>query len=159
MSLTIRRAVAGDAGLVLKFVRDLAEYEKLLHEVEATEADLARDMFGPNPGVYCEIAEWEGEPAGFALWYYTYSTFRGAHGIWLEDLFVAPQFRGKGMGKALIANLARRCESEGLARLAWWVLDWNTPAIEFYKTLGAAMQEDWTVCRVDGAALTALAAR
>ncbi len=159
MSLTIRRAVDGDEGLVLGFIRDLAEYEQLLHEVVASEADLARDLFGPNPRVYCEIAEWEGEPAGFALWHYTYSTFRGAHGIWLEDLFVTPAFRGKRIGKALIASLARRCADEGLARLAWWVLDWNAPAIAFYKSLGAEMQDEWTVCRVDGAALDALAAR
>lgn len=157
MTLFIREAASGDAGLVMGFVRVLADYEKLSHEVEATEADIARDLFGPQPRVFCEIAEWDGEPVGFALWFYTYSTFRGLHGIWLEDLFVDPKCRGKGIGKALMAHLAARCDDEGLGRLEWWVLNWNTPSIEFYKSLGAVMQDEWTVCRVDGAALEALA--
>lgn len=156
MTLFIRGAAPGDAGLVLQFIRALADYEKLSHEVEATEADIARDLFGPQPRVFCEIAEWDGEPVGFALWFYTYSTFRGRHGIWLEDLFVDPKCRGKGIGKALMAHLAARCDDEGLGRLEWWVLNWNTPSIEFYKSLGAVMQDEWTVCRVDGAALAAL---
>lgn len=159
MSLTIRRAAPDDAGLIHQFVLKLAEYEKLSHEVEAGEADLARDLFGPEPRVFCEIAEWEGEPAGFALWYYTYSTFLGRHGIWLEDLFVDPDMRGKGIGKALLAHLAKLCSDEGLGRLEWWVLDWNEPSIQFYKAQGAVMQDEWTVCRVNGPALIDLAAK
>lgn len=158
MNFSIRTAVADDAALVLKFIRDLANYEKLLHEVDATEADIAQSLSGSNPRVFCEIAEWDGKPAGFALWFYSYSTFRGRHGIWLEDLFVDPDFRGKGIGKALIKHLARRCAVEDLPRLAWSVLDWNTPSIDFYKSIGAVMLDEWTGCRVDGAALDALAA-
>ena len=157
MSLNIRRTTENDTSIILQFIRDLAEYEKLSHEVDACEADISRDLFGPDPRVFCEIAEWDGKPAGFALWFYTYSTFRGRHGIWLEDLFVGPEFRGKGIGKALIANLAKRCVDEKLPRLAWWVLNWNTPSIDFYKSLGAVMQDEWTVCRVDGDALEKLA--
>lgn len=156
MSLVIRSAKPDDAGLVLRFIRDLADYEQLLHEVETTEADLVRELFGPHPRVFCEIAEWDGKPAGFALWYYTWSTFRGRHGIWLEDLFVEPHFRGHGIGKALMAQLAKRCAEERLARLEWWVLDWNTSSIEFYKRLGAVLQDEWTVCRLDREALARL---
>lgn len=158
MSLTLRRAVAADSALVLDFVRELAVYEKLLHQVEAREADFMRDLFGPEPKVFCEIAEWSGAPVGFALWFYTYSTFQGRHGIWLEDLYVNPDARGRGVGKALLAKLAQRCLSEGLGRLAWWVLDWNTPAMEFYSAQGAVMQDEWTVCRVSGDALAKLGA-
>lgn len=159
MSLVIRSAVAGDEALILSFIRKLADYEKLAHEVEATEADIARDLFGSQPRVFCEIAEWGGKPVGFALWYYTYSTFRGRHGIWLEDLFVDPDDRGHGTGKALLARLAKRCADEGLGRLEWWVLDWNAPSIAFYKAQGAVMQDEWTVCRVDGDALGELAGK
>ena len=118
--------------------------------------DLARDLFGPNPRVFCDIAEWDGQPAGFALWFYNYSTFRGRHGLYLEDLFVSPEFRGKGIGKALLQHLAKRCTDEGLARFEWWVLDWNTPSIDFYKAQGAQLMQEWTVCRVDGEALATL---
>lgn len=154
--LSIRSATSGDEGLILAFIRALAVYEKLEHQVEATEADLARDLFGADPRAFCEIAEWNGKPAGFALWFYNYSTFRGRHGLYLEDLFVDPDFRGKGIGKALLVHLAKRCADEGLGRFEWWVLDWNTPSIEFYKSQGAAMMDEWTVCRVDGEALKAL---
>lgn len=157
MTLAIRSAKPGDSGLVLKFIRDLAVYEKLEHEVVAQEADIGRDLFGEHPRVFCEIAEWDGMPAGFALWFYTYSTFQGRHGLWLEDLFVDPHFRGKGIGKGLMIHLARRCRSENLGRFAWWVLDWNMPSIDFYKSLGAVPQDEWTVCRVSGEALTRLA--
>lgn len=159
MSLSIRPAVAGDEALVLGFIRKLADYEKLAHEVEATEIDLSRDLFGAAPRVFCEIAEWGGAPVGFALWFYTYSTFRGRHGIWLEDLFVDPDHRGHGTGKALLAHLAKRCADEGLGRLEWWVLDWNAPSIEFYKAQRADMMDEWTVCRVDGEALAELAGK
>ena len=158
MTLTIRPAVAGEARLVLHFIRDLAAYEKLEHEVKATEADLDRDLFGASPRVFADIAEWQGEPVGLSLWFYTYSTFQGRHGIWLEDLYVDPVARGKGIGKALLTNLARRCVREHLGRLEWWVLDWNEPSIAFYKSQGGVMQDEWTKVRVDGEALERLGA-
>lgn len=157
MTLTIRSASPADAALIHGFVRDLADYEKLLHEVEASEADLARDLFGPAPRVFCDIAEADGEPVGFALWFYNYSTFRGRHGIYLEDLFVRPAARGQGAGKALLARLARRCVDEGLGRLEWAVLDWNAPSIAFYDALGASAKTEWIVRRLDGEALARLA--
>ena len=156
--LKIRPATAGDAALIIQFIAALAEYEKLSHEAKATEADIVRDLFGADPKVFCEIAEWQGEPVGFTLWFYTYSTFQGRHGIWLEDLFVDPSMRGKGIGKALLVNLARRCVAEGLGRFEWWVLDWNEPSIEFYKSQGGVMQDEWTKVRVDGEALRKLGA-
>jgi GNAT superfamily N-acetyltransferase len=157
MSLTIRRARADEAGLVHSLVRELAEYEKLLHEVKATEADIAEALFGDNPRLACDIAEWNGEPAGFALWFVNFSSFAGKHGIYLEDLFVRPALRGKGIGKALLVHLANACIANGWERLQWAVLDWNTPSIEFYKSLGAVMMDEWTLCRVTGPALQALA--
>jgi GNAT superfamily N-acetyltransferase len=156
VSLVIRPAVAGDEGVVFGFIKDLARYEKLEHEVVADEADITRDLFGDNPRVFCEIAEWDGAPAGFALWFYTYSTFQGRHGIWLEDLFVDSALRGKGIGKALLQHLAQRCVAEGLGRLEWWVLDWNRPSIDFYLRQGGVMQDEWTKVRVDGEALARL---
>ena len=156
-ALTIRPAIAADAGTIAQFIRDLAEYEKLAHEAKASAADIASDLFGPNPKVFCEIAECDGKPVGFALWFYTYSTFQGQHGIWLEDLYVDPNLRGKGIGKALLIHLAQRCVREGLGRFEWWVLDWNKPSIEFYKSQGGIMQDEWTKVRVDGDALAALA--
>jgi GNAT superfamily N-acetyltransferase len=157
MSLTIRRARSDEAGLVLSLVRELAEYEKLLHEFEATEADIAAALFADNPLLFCEIAERDGEPVGFAVWFINFSTFSGRPGIYLEDLFVRPLHRGKGIGKALLAHLAKACVANGWSRLQWSVLDWNTPSIEFYKSLGAVMMDEWTICRIGGAALIALA--
>ena len=154
--LSIRPAEHGDEALLVRFIRDLAIYEKLEHLAKATEADLTRDLFGSHPRVFSEIAAWHGVPAGFTLWFYNYSTFRGQHGIYLEDLFVEPGFRGKGIGKALLANLAQRCVAENLGRLEWSVLDWNTPSIDFYKSQGAVLMDDWTTCRVDGEALATL---
>jgi GNAT superfamily N-acetyltransferase len=157
MSLTIRRARADEAGLVYNFVRELAEYEKLSHEVEATEADIAEALFGESPVLFCDIAEWDGEPAGFAVWFVNFSTFSGRHGIYLEDLFVRPALRGKGIGKALLMHLANQCVANGWSRLQWAVLDWNTPSIEFYKSLGADLMDQWTICRLGGEALARLA--
>jgi GNAT superfamily N-acetyltransferase len=157
MSVTIRPAIPAESGLVLAFVRELAAYERLAHEVDATEEALAAALFGPNPRVFADIALWNGEPAGFALWFYNFSTFRGRHGIYLEDLFVRPAFRGHGIGRALLRHLARRCRAEGLARLEWWVLDWNEPALRFYRSLGAVPMDEWTVQRVTGEALERLA--
>src|SRR5690606_28283343 len=158
MTLTIRPAARADAATILRFIRELAAYEKLEHEVKATAADLERDLFGDTPRVFADIAEWEGQPVGFALWFYTYSTFQGRHGIWLEDLYVDPALRGKGIGKALLVNLAQRCVREELGRFEWWVLDWNEPSIEFYKSQGGVMQDEWTKVRVDGEALQRLVA-
>jgi GNAT superfamily N-acetyltransferase len=158
VSLRIRDAAPADAALIVEFIEALAEYEKLSHETEATPGDIARDLFGASPKVFCEIAEWDGAPAGFALWYYTYSTFQGRHGIWLEDLFVHPEFRGRGIGKALLKSLAARCVSEGLGRFEWAVLDWNQPARDFYLAQGAIVMDDWERCRVTGDALRALGA-
>jgi len=157
MSLIIRRARPDEAGLVLSLVRELAEYEKLLHEVEATEAMISEALFGSNVRLFCDIAEWNGEAAGFAVWFINFSTFSGRSGIYLEDLFVRPALRGKGIGKALLSHLAKECVSNGWSRLQWSVLDWNTPSIEFYKSLGAVLMDEWTVCKVAGPALTALA--
>jgi GNAT superfamily N-acetyltransferase len=155
--LEIRPAQRADAALIFAFVRKLAEYERLLHAVVATEADVARDLFGENPRVFCDLAFWDGAPAGFALWFHNYSTFRGRHGLYLEDLFVEPAFRGRGIGKALLRHLARRCQTDGLARLEWQVLDWNAPSIAFYKSLGAVAVDDWTVFRLTDEALKKLA--
>ncbi len=157
MSLTIRPAASADTALVFAFVRELAEYERLSHEVEATEADLAQALFCERPRAFAEIALWGGEPAGFALWFYNYSTFRGRHGLYLEDLFVRPAFRGRGIARGLMQHLARRCLAEGLPRLEWWVLDWNEPALRFYRSLGAVPMDEWTVQRVTGEALERLA--
>ncbi|MDH2382469.1 GNAT family N-acetyltransferase [Bradyrhizobium sp. CER78] len=157
MSLLIRRARPDEAGLVFSLVRELADYEKLLHEVHASEADIAEALFGESPRLFCDIAEWNGEPAGFAVWFVNFSTFAGRHGIYLEDLFVRPALRGKGIGKALLVHLARHCLANGWSRLQWAVLDWNAPSIAFYKSLGAEMMDEWTICRVSGEALSALA--
>ena len=158
MSLTIRQAVAGDEALVYGYICKLAAYEKLSHEVEATADDIRDSLFGPAPRAFCDLACWNSQPAGFALWFYNYSTFRGRAGIYLEDLFVDEEKRGLGIGKSLLRHLARRCVAEGLPRLQWWVLDWNAPSIDFYKSLGAMAQDEWTVFRVSGDALEKLAA-
>lgn len=157
MSLAVRPATPADIGLVDELVRGLAEYEKLSHEVTATADDFAAALFGPSPKVFCEIAERDGEPVGFALWYYSFSTFLGRHGLYLEDLFVKPEARGLGVGKALLAALARRCLDEGLGRLEWEVLDWNQPAIDFYEAQGGRLMRGWIPVRLSGAHLDRLA--
>ena len=157
MSVSVRVASPADIPLILQFIRDLAEYERLLHEVEATEADIRRDLFGENPRAFCDIAEVDGQPVGFALWFYSYSTFRGRAGIYLEDLFVEPGARGEGAGKALLRRLAQRCVEADLGRLEWAVLDWNAPSIAFYDSLGAMKKDGWTVRRLYGEALNELA--
>jgi GNAT superfamily N-acetyltransferase len=158
MALNIRPARPADAPVIYAFIRDLAEYEKLLHEVEAREADIAAMLFGTAPRAFCDIAENDGEPIGFALWFYNLSTFTGRHGIYLEDLFVRPQARGLGAGKALLVGLAKRCVDEGLTRLEWAVLDWNAPSIAFYDALGASAKTEWITRRLSGEALARLAA-
>jgi GNAT superfamily N-acetyltransferase len=157
MSLSIHRARPDESGLVYALLCELADYEKLSQEVEATEAGIAAVLFGDNPRAFCEIAEWDGEGVGFALWFFNFPTFSGRPGIYLEDLFVRPAFRGKGIGKALLSHLARLGVEHGCSRLQWSVLDWNTPSIAFYKSLGAVMMDEWTLCRVSGSALTQLA--
>lgn len=157
MSLAVRPARPDEAPLVWGFIRELAEYEKLLDEVEASATDIAAMLFGPSPRAFCDIAEADGEAVGFALWFYNVSTFTGRHGIYLEDLYVRPAARGRGAGRALLARLARRCLDEGLARLEWAVLDWNAPAIAFYDGLGAAAKTEWITRRLTGEALKRLA--
>jgi GNAT superfamily N-acetyltransferase len=159
MSLAIHRARPDQVTLITSLIRELADYEKLGHEVEATEAMIEQALFSQEPKLFCEIAQWNGEVAGFAVWFLNFSTFAGRFGIYLEDLFVRPQYRRNGIGQALLAHLARTCVENGWARLQWAVLDWNEPSIAFYKSLGAVMMDDWTLCRVAGPALTALAAK
>jgi GNAT superfamily N-acetyltransferase len=156
LSLSIRPPRTDQAALVLDFVRELADYEKLSHDVVATEAMIEQALFAPQPRLFCDIAEWKGTPVGFSLWFLNFSSFRGRHGIYLEDLFVRPAFRGHGIGKALLAVLARRCATNGWARLEWSVLDWNTPSITFYKSIGATLMDGWTTCRLTGEALQRL---
>ena len=157
MSITIRTAEPADTALVYALVRELAAYEKLTHEVDATPEHIAAVLFTAAPKVFCDIAEWNREPAGFALWFLNYSSFRGRYGIYLEDLFVRPAFRGKGLGKALMARLAKRCVAEGWTRFEWAVLDWNEPSIRFYRSIGAKVMDDWKICRLSGEALAQFA--
>ncbi|MGH8354935.1 MAG: GNAT family N-acetyltransferase [Pseudomonas sp.] len=155
--LQLRPARRQDVPLILGFIRELAEYEKLSHQVVADEAQLAANLFGPRPYAEVLIGEVDGEPAGFALFFHNFSTFLGQPGIYLEDLYVRPAVRGSGLGRALLVELARLAVSRGCGRLEWAVLDWNEPAIGFYRRLGARPQDDWTGYRLSGAALTALA--
>lgn len=157
MTTTLRAATREDVPLILGFIRDLAEYEKLLDQVVANEAMIAANLFGERPQAEVVIAEHDGQPAGFALFFHNFSTFRGRRGLYLEDLFVRPEYRGFGIGKALLAQLARLAVERGCARFEWAVLDWNAPAIGFYQSLGARLLDDWRVCRLDGDALTRLA--
>lgn len=157
MPVLVRSATPADAGLIHQFILDLADYEKLLDTVQATETDTTAALFGDNPRAFADIAELDGQPVGFSLWFYNYSTFVGRHGIWLEDLFVQPSARGSGAGKALLANLAKRCVDEGLGRLEWSVLDWNAPSIAFYDSLGAAAMDEWIIRRLTGDGIRKLA--
>ena len=158
MTLSIRSATPADLPLIAGFIRDLAEYEKLSHEVRFDEARLGENLFGARPYAEVVIGEIDGAPQGFALFFHNFSTFEGRPGIYLEDLFVRPEARGKGLGTALLAELARIAVERDCARLEWWVLDWNAPSIGFYQSLGAKLMDEWTVMRVDGDALTKLAA-
>jgi GNAT superfamily N-acetyltransferase len=160
----VRPAEPADVPVLLELVRELAAYEREPDAVEATEDMLAAALFGPAPAASCSVAlrpSIDGRDSavvGFALWYVTFSTWKGLPGLWLEDLFVRPTARGTGLGKALLQELARVCVTRGYARFEWWVLDWNAPAIGFYRSLGAVPQDEWTTFRVDGDALQALAA-
>jgi GNAT superfamily N-acetyltransferase len=155
--VTLRPAAPGDVEQILAFIRELAAYEKLEHQVVATGPELARHLFGDRPAAEVVIAELEGVPVGFALFFQNFSTFLGRPGLFLEDLYVQPQARGKGIGKALLVHLARLAVERGAGRLDWNVLDWNEPAIGFYQRLGATVLPDWRTCRVTGDALSNLA--
>ena len=148
--MNIRPAQQDEVGIVLQLIHDLALYEKAPNEVEATEKELLETIFVDNARVFCDVVEVDGEIAGMAIWFLNYSTWQGKHGIYLEDLFIKPEFRGKGYGKALLQHLAKVCDERGYGRFQWWVLDWNSPAIEFYKSLGAVAMDEWTVYRVSG---------
>ncbi|WP_374596309.1 N-acetyltransferase family protein [Sphingosinicella sp.] len=158
MTVSIRVAGPADLPLIARFIRDLAEYEKLAHEVRFDEAKLGERLFGSRPYAEVLIAEDDGTPVGFALFFHNFSTFEGRPGVYLEDLFVVPEARGKGVGKMLLSRLAALAIERDCARLEWSVLDWNTPAIDFYRSLGARPMDEWTVNRVDGDALKTLAA-
>ncbi len=154
----IRPARPADLPAIYQLIRELAEYERSLPEVTGTQDQLRESLFGPEPAVFAHVAVHDGRVAGFALWFLNYSTWLCSHGIYLEDLYVTPELRGQGIGRALLAELAALCVQRGYGRLEWWVLDWNEPALRFYRSLGAAGMNDWTVHRLTGAALTELAA-
>jgi GNAT superfamily N-acetyltransferase len=155
--MKIRPATPDDIPEILAFIRELADYEREPQAAVATHADLLRDGFGPTPRFHCLIAFWEGQPAGFALYFYNYSTWRGHAGIYVEDLFVRPPFRNKGIGKALFAQVGAIAVAEGCPRLEWAVLNWNQLAIDFYNSIGAQPMSEWTTMRLSGSALQQLA--
>lgn len=154
----IRHSTTQDAALILGFIRELAEYEKLAHEVTATEQDIQTQLFGAQPRAECVIAEVDGDAIGFALYFHNFSTFLAKPGLYLEDLYVKREFRGQGYGRRILSYLARLALERGCERFEWAVLDWNAPAIHFYQSLGAKMMETWRINRLSGSALQALAA-
>ena len=151
--MKIRPAKIQEVGEVLQLIQDLATYENAPEQVEASEEDLLNTIFASDPRVFCDLVEVDGQIAGMAIWFLNYSTWQAKHGIYLEDLFIKPEYRGRGYGKALLKHLAKICDEKGYGRLQWWVLDWNSPAIEFYKSLGAEAMDEWTVYRTSGKAL------
>ena len=153
----VRPATPADVPALVTMIRELAAYELAPEQARAGEADIARALFGPDPAVFAHVAQVDGEPVGFAIWFLSFSTWLGRHGVYLEDLFVRPAFRGRGLGRALLAELAGIAVERGLGRLEWAVLDWNEPAIGFYRSLGAARRAEWTTHRLTGEALRALA--
>lgn len=159
MTLKIRQARPGDVSTILDFIKELADYEKLAHEVTASESDLKRTLFCGDPKVFALIAERDSAPVGFALYFFNYSTFLGKHGLYLEDLYVRKAERGGGVGKALLSRLAKIALENRCGRMEWAVLDWNEPAIKFYDFLGADAMDEWTVRRLTGKALEDLAAK
>ena len=154
--MRIRSARVEDAPIILQLIKDLAEFERAPDEVEATEKEIIETIFAEEPKVFCELVEVEDEIAGMAIWFLNYSTWQGKHGIYLEDLYIRPEFRGRGFGKALLKHLAALCNERGYGRFQWWVLDWNESAIEFYRGLGAEAMDEWTVYRVSGKGLEEL---
>ena len=157
--LTIRPAVIADTDTILRFIRELAVYEKAEHEVLSTPAHIHRTLFAPQPAVFGLMAELDGAPVGFAMYFFNYSTWQGQHGLYLEDLYVTPQARGVGAGKALLQRLAKIAVEQDCGRFEWSVLDWNTPAIDFYDTLGAKPQSEWIRYRMTGEALQHMASQ
>ncbi len=157
MHPAVRAARESDVERIRELVGDLATYEKSAHAVKATSAQLHAALFGPQPAVYALVAEVDGDVVGMALYFLNFSTWEGVHGIYLEDLYVTPEHRGSGLGKALLTALADIAVQRGYARFEWWVLDWNSPAIEFYRSLGAVAMQEWTVYRLEGPALAAVA--
>ena len=151
--MKIRPAKREEVGEVLQLIQDLATYEKAPEQVEASKDDLLNTIFAKEPRVFCDLVEVDGQIAGMAIWFLNYSTWQAKHGIYLEDLYIKPEFRAKGYGKALLKHLAQICDREGYGRLQWWVLDWNSPAIEFYRSFGAEAMDEWTVYRTSGQAL------
>jgi len=151
--LKIRPAKSEEVGEVLQLIQDLATYEKASEQVEASRDDLLNTIFAKEPRVFCDLVEVDGQIAGMAIWFLNYSTWQAKHGIYLEDLYIKPEFRARGYGKALLKHLAQICDREGYGRLQWWVLDWNSPAIEFYRSFGAEAMDEWTVYRTSGQAL------
>ena len=151
--MKIRPAKREEVGEVLQLIQDLATYEKAPDQVEASRDDLLNTIFAKEPRVFCDLVEVDGQIAGMAIWFLNYSTWQAKHGIYLEDLYIKPEFRARGYGKALLKHLAQICDKEGYGRLQWWVLDWNSPAIEFYKSFGAEAMDEWTVYRTSGQAL------
>jgi len=151
--LKIRPAKSEEVGEVLQLIQDLATYEKAPDQVEASKDDLLNTIFAKDPRVFCDLVEVDGQIAGIAIWFLNYSTWQAKHGIYLEDLYIKPEFRARGYGKALLKHLAQICDKEGYGRLQWWVLDWNSPAIEFYRSFGAEAMDEWTVYRTSGQAL------
>ena len=154
--MKIRSARIDEAAIILQLIKDLAEYEKSPDEVKASEKEILETIFADNPKVFCDFVEVDGHIAGMAIWFLNYSTWQGKHGIYLEDLYVKPEYRGRGYGKALLQHLASICNERGYGRFQWWVLDWNSPAIEFYRSLGAEAMSEWTVFRVSGGPLRRL---
>jgi len=154
----IRPARIEDTQEILAMIYELAVYEKAPEEAKATAEHIHDSFFGNNPKVFCEIVEHEGAIAGFAIWFLNYSTWQGLHGIYLEDLFIRPEYRKLGYGKDLLKHLARICKERGYGRFQWWVLDWNEPSINFYKAIGAEAMDEWTVYRLSGSALKRFAA-
>ena len=157
MSTTIRAATPADVPQILAFIRGLALYERAPNEVTATEEGLLRDGFGPRPFFHCLIADEDGVPAGFSLFFFNYSTWKGKPGVYLEDIYVEPEFRGRGIGKALLVETARFAIEHNCERLQWEVLDWNTPAIDFYRAMGSEFLDEWRNVRLSGDALRRLA--
>jgi GNAT superfamily N-acetyltransferase len=155
--LSLRPAVPNDAELIVQYIRELAEFEREPEKAVVTQADILRYAFSDQPLVKATMAAWDGEPAGFALWFLNFSTWEGKPGIYLEDLFVRPTFRSRGIGKALLKHLATIAVEEGWTRFVWQVLDWNTPALEFYEAHGAKVMRSWLTCRVEGEAIAELA--
>lgn len=156
--LSIRRAAITDAPVILALLRELAVYEKLLDKFRLDEGLVVRDMLSGDAVAQCEIAFVGGQPAGLALWLWTYKSFRASRGVFLEDLYVRPEFRGRGIARALLAELARNCGAAGGTFMEWFVLDWNTTAIDFYRRIGAQTMDDWRICRLDTEAMTGLGA-